>query len=139
MAEKGVKQIERISSAERGVTVTMCCCIYAIGNSFPPVYIFSRVHFKNYMLKGAPSENLGLAYPSGSMTSDLFAEAINHFIKFMKVSKSNPGVLLNVLIRDGTISPQNIWILDETGYLLLLNQEKSWQKGGKTDRANFFS
>ena len=28
------------------------------------------------------------------MTSDLFVEAINHFIKFMKVSKSNPGVLL---------------------------------------------
>ena len=94
LAGKGVKQIGQISSAERGVTVTMCCCINAIDNSLPPVYIFPRVHFKSYMLKGAPSESLGLAYPSGWMTSDLFAEAINHFIKFMKASKSNPGVLL---------------------------------------------
>ena len=94
LAEKEVKQIGQISSAERAVTVTMCCCINAIGNSLPPVYIFPRLHFKSYMLKGAPSESLGLAYPSGWMTSDLFAEAINHFIKFMKVSKSNPGVLV---------------------------------------------
>ena len=65
LAENGVKQLGRISSAERGVTVTMCCCINAIGNSLQPVYIFPRVHFKSYMLKGAPSESLGLAYPSG--------------------------------------------------------------------------
>ena len=94
LAEKGVKQIGRISSAERGVTVTMCCCINAIGNSLPPVYIFPRVHFKSYMLKGAPSGSLGLAHNSGWMTSDLFAEAMSHFIKFMKVSKRNPAVLL---------------------------------------------
>ena len=65
LEEKRVKEIGRISSAERGVTVTMCCCINAIGNSLPPVYIFPRVYFKSYMLKGAPSESLGLAYPSG--------------------------------------------------------------------------
>ena len=63
--KKGVKQIGRISSAERGVSVTMCCCINAIGNTLPPVYIFPRVHFKNYMLKDAPAGSLGLAYPSG--------------------------------------------------------------------------
>ena len=118
LAEKGVKQIGRISSAERGVTVTMCCCINAIGNSLPPVYIFPRVHFKSYMLKGAPSESVGLAYPSGWMTSDLFAEAINHFIKFMKVSKSNPGVLL----MDNHISHLSIDAIDmakENGLRLL--------------------
>ena len=54
LEKKGVKQIGRNSSAERGASVTMCCCINAIGNALPPVYIFPRVHFKNYMLKDAP-------------------------------------------------------------------------------------
>ena len=52
------------------------------------------------------------------MTSDLFAEAINHFIKFMKVSKSNPGVLL----MDNHISNQSIDAIDmakENGLRLL--------------------
>ena len=45
------------------------------------------------MVKGAFSESFGLAYPSRWMTGDLFAEAINYFINFIKVMKSNPGVL----------------------------------------------
>ena len=94
LAEKGVKQVGRTSSSERGVMVTMCCCINAIGNSLPPVYIFPRVHFKNHMLRGAPAGSCGLARVSGWMTSDLFPEALAHFIKFMSVSKDNPGVLL---------------------------------------------
>jgi len=108
LAEKGVKQVGRISSAERGVTVTMCCCINAIGNALPPVYIFPRVHFKDHMLKGAPSESLGLAHSSGWMTTDLFA----------KVSKSNPAVLL----MDNHISHLSIDAIDmakENGLTLL--------------------
>ena len=38
--------------------------------------------------------SLGLAYPSGWITGDLFAETLGYFIKFMKISKSNPGLLL---------------------------------------------
>ena len=62
LAKKGVKQIGQISSAERGVSMTMCCCINAIGNALPPVYIFPRVHFKNYMLKDAPAGSLGFFF-----------------------------------------------------------------------------
>ena len=94
LAKKGVKQIGQILSTERGVLVTMCCCINAIGNALPPVYIFPRVQFKNYMLKDAPAGRLGLAYPPGWMTGDLFAETLGHFIKFMKINKSNLGLLL---------------------------------------------
>ena len=118
LAKKGVKQIGRISSAERGVSMTMCCCINAIGNALPPVYIFPRVHFKNYMLKDAPAGSLGLAYPSGWMTGDLFAETLGHFIKFMKISKSNPGLLL----MDNHISHLSIEAIDiakENGLCLL--------------------
>ena len=108
--KKGVKQIGRISSAERGVLVTMCCCINAIGNALLPVYIFPQVHFKNYMLKDAPAGRFGLAYPSGWMTGALFAETLGHFIKFMKISKRNPGLLLI----DNHISHLSIEAIDMT-------------------------
>ena len=49
LVKKGVKQIGEISSAERAVLVTMCCCINAIGNALPPVYIFPRVHLFFYL------------------------------------------------------------------------------------------
>ena len=58
----------------------MCCSINAIDNLLPPVNIFPQVHFKNRILKGAPSKSLGLAHPSSQMTGDPFAEAMNHFI-----------------------------------------------------------
>ena len=71
-AEKGIKQVGRITSAERGTTVTLCCCINAVGNVIPPVYVFPRVHFKDHMLNGAPSGSCGLAYHSGWMNFELF-------------------------------------------------------------------
>ena len=86
----------------------MCCCINAIGSALPPVYIFPRVYFKNYMLKDAPAGSLGLAYPSGWMTGDLFAETLDHLIQFMKIIKSNPGLLL----MDNHISHLSIEAID---------------------------
>lgn len=61
LAERGSKQLGRIPSVERGVTVTMCCCINAMANTAPPVYIFPRVNYKSFMLTGAPTGSLGLA------------------------------------------------------------------------------
>lgn len=59
LAEKGLKQVSRISSAERGVNVTMSCCISTTGHALPPVYIFPRVNFQDRMLKGFLLEALG--------------------------------------------------------------------------------
>ena len=93
-AEKGIKQVGRITSAERGTTVTLCCCINAVGNVIPPVYVFPRVHFKDHMLNDAPSGSCGLAYHSGWMNSELFPCALQHFLKYMNVTPNNPGILV---------------------------------------------
>ncbi|KAJ8972487.1 hypothetical protein NQ314_000165 [Rhamnusium bicolor] len=61
LAPKGVKQIGGIISAERGVLVTMICCINAAGNTVPPLFVFPRANFKNHMLKGAPVGAIGAA------------------------------------------------------------------------------
>uniref|UniRef100_H2YBW1 DDE-1 domain-containing protein n=1 Tax=Ciona savignyi TaxID=51511 RepID=H2YBW1_CIOSA len=94
LAQKGLKQVGQISSSERGVLVTLCCCINAVGQALPPAYIFPRVHFKNYMLNGAPNGSLGLATQSGWMNTDLFVDTLLHFVKHMNSSKENPSVLV---------------------------------------------
>ena len=60
--EKGTKQIGRISSGERGATVTMCCCVNSIGNALPPVYVFPRVNFKKHMFKRCPNWKLWIGH-----------------------------------------------------------------------------
>ena len=50
-----IKQVGQITSAERGVLVTMCACINATGNTIPPIFIFPRVHFKEHVLNIASS------------------------------------------------------------------------------------
>ncbi|XP_064606151.1 uncharacterized protein LOC135471033 [Liolophura sinensis] len=94
ISQKCLKQVGQISSAERGVLVTMCCCVNAVGTSLPPVYVFPRVNFKNHMLNEAPNGSLGLANPSGWMNSNLFPEVLRHFIKHMNVSKDHPALLV---------------------------------------------
>lgn len=100
LAEKGIKQLGQITSGERGVLVTICCCINAAGRSFPPAYIFPRVNFKEHMLHGAPPDSLGLAVQSGWMNVELFVQVLQHFIKQTKSSKENP----NLLILDNHVS-----------------------------------
>lgn len=94
LAETGTKQVGRITSAERGETVTMCACVSAIGNSFPPAFIFPRVRFKDHMMKGAPNSSFGTSCASGWMNADLFVNVLEHFVKFMNVSKERPGLLI---------------------------------------------
>ena len=94
VAEKGAKQIGQVTSHERGVLVTMCCCANAVGQALPPAYIFPRVHFKQHMLHDAPNGSLGLACKSGWMTKELFVEVFNYFLKFMNAFKSNPALLV---------------------------------------------
>ena len=94
LSEKGIKQVGQLTSAERGVLVTMCCCVNAVGAALPPAYIFPRVNFRDHMLSGAPNGSLGLATSSGWMNSELFVVVLKHFIKHMNVSPDNPAILV---------------------------------------------
>lgn len=86
LAEKGVKQVGAITSAERGQLVTICCAVSASGNAIPPMFIFPRVHFKEYFLRDGPPGSVGTAYPSGWMTSENFMVFLRHFVKQVGLS-----------------------------------------------------
>jgi len=81
VAARGQKQVYCNASAERGSLVTTVGIICANGTIIPPVMIFPRVNFKRHMLAGCYPGTLGLSNPSGWMTTDLFLETMQHFVK----------------------------------------------------------
>ena len=94
IALKGTKQVSQVASAERRTLVTTCCIINALGNALPPAMVFPRAKFKQHMINEAPSGTLGLAQPSGWMTSELFLEVMKHFVKHTNASKDNEALLI---------------------------------------------
>lgn len=94
ITKQGVKQVNAATSQERGTLVTTCVAINAMGSFIPPVMIFPRQHFKPHMINGAPVGTLGLANPSGWMTTELFPQVIQHFVQFTAASKENPCLLI---------------------------------------------
>lgn len=52
ISKKGQKQVSKVTSAERGATVTVCCTANASGNSVPPFFIFPRQNIQDYMTLG---------------------------------------------------------------------------------------
>jgi hypothetical protein len=95
VAPKGDKQLGSTTSAERGQLVTVICGVSATGNHIPPMIIFPRVNFKDYMLNGAPPATLGSANPSGWSNEQQFIKFMNHFIKHVKPSKEEPILLIH--------------------------------------------
>lgn len=94
LAPKEIRQLGKMTSGERGVNTTMIACINAVGNSIPPVFIFSRVFFKDNMMKGAPPGSLGVANQSGWSTEPIFRKFLAHFIEIAKPIKVDPVLLI---------------------------------------------
>lgn len=118
IAERGAKQVGRVTSAERGTLVTVCCTVNAGGNSIPPVFIFPRVYFRPIFLKDSPPGSVGFCHPSGWMTADNFLQYLKHFIKYTKCSVNCP-VLLVMDNHDSHISVATLNLAKDNGVVLL--------------------
>jgi hypothetical protein len=92
-APKGIKQLGSMTSGEREQKVTLIAVINAVGNHLPPMLIFPKVHYKEFMLKGAPVESKEGANPSGWSNEKLSMEFLDHFIKHAKPPKEEPVLL----------------------------------------------
>lgn len=118
IAKKGQKQVAKVTSAERGTTVTICCAVNATGNSVPPFFIFPRQNVQEYMTVGAPPGSLAVAHASGWMTEENFEKYLTHFIKFAKCSLDNK-VLLILDNHKSHMSPNGLEICKNNGIILL--------------------
>ncbi|XP_050509907.1 uncharacterized protein LOC126886851 [Diabrotica virgifera virgifera] len=83
-----------MTSAERGSTVTMIGAINAGGGFIPPLLIFPRVNYKDFMITNAPPGTIGGANPSGRSNENLFFQFMEHFIKHVRPSTNAPCIVL---------------------------------------------
>lgn len=101
---KGRKQIDCLTSAEKGSNVTVVCCTNANGSFIPPCMIFPRKNMKNELMYEAPIGTLGLAQKSGWMNSEIFVKWLKHFQEHTKSSIDDPVLL----VCDGHASHKSI-------------------------------
>lgn len=91
---RGMKQVGRITSAERGQHVTMALAVSAGGTCIPPYFVFPRARFQNHFLNGASEGSDGSANPSGWMNSEIFVKYLEHFVRHSECTIDSPVLLL---------------------------------------------
>lgn len=118
VARKGDKQVGRITSGERGETVTIICAMNGAGNYVPPMMIFKRRRMNQLLLRGSPPGTVGAVSDNGWVTSDLFLQWLEHFIAFVKPTKEQKVILLV----DGHVSHKTLAVVEkarENGVVML--------------------
>ena len=71
----------------------------AAGEFIPPMVIFKRQRMNDCLSKGAPTGTVFGCSKNGWITSELFVQWLEHFIKYTKLKKSNNKQVL--LLLDG--------------------------------------
>ena len=94
IARKGQKQVGKITSGERGKTVTVICTANAAGTFVPPLMIFPRKNMTNLLIKDAPPGTVGAASITGWTDSTIFCQWLRHFIEYVKPTTARPVILL---------------------------------------------
>lgn len=136
LAPTGVKQVGSMTSAERGNTVTMIAACNAGGGFIPPMLIFPRVHYKDFMINGAPEGTLGAANPSGWSNERTFVMFMKHFIKFARPSKEHPIIVL-MDNHESHISVEAIRLAKENGVILVTLHPHTSNKMQPLDKSVF--
>lgn len=99
ISQKGKHQVGAITSGERGLTTTGICAMNAVGDFVPPMLIFKRSRLNDALKKGAPPNTAFGCSKNGWITSELFVQWLQHFIKCTRLEKSNQKQIL--LLLDG--------------------------------------
>ena len=94
VAIKGARSVGKITSGERGVTVTVLCAMNAAGTFVPPTFVYPRKRMVQSLMNGAPAGALGLCTASGWTDSSIFMRWLQHFTTFIKCSPKDPHILV---------------------------------------------
>lgn len=89
VAQKGKHQVGALTSGERGLTTTGVCCMNAAREFIPPMVIFKRERKNDCLKKGAPPGTVFGCSTNGWITSELYVQLLEHFVKSTKLEKSN--------------------------------------------------
>ena len=136
LATKGVRQVGKITSAERGATVTVICAMNASGSYIPKMLIFPRKRLIDQPMKGAPPGSIGGTSASGWTDSTLFLKWLEHFVQHTSASVSNP----KILIVDGHHSHKSleaIYFCRDHGIVMITSPPHCTHKMQPLDRTFF--
>ena len=108
IAKRGTKQVEVMTSGERGSLVSVACAVNAIGNTIPPMFVFPRIRYADHFVRDGPVGSIGSGNKSGWMQEADFIIFLKHFANHIKV---NPEKKV-LLIMDNPISHLSIAATD---------------------------
>ncbi|KAK7011209.1 flocculation protein FLO11 [Biomphalaria glabrata] len=94
IGSKGTRQVGRVTSAERGQTVTVLCAMNAAGTYIPPIFIFPRKRMVDSLMNGCVPASKGLCTPSGWTDSECFINWLKHFAAFVKPNPNDKHLIL---------------------------------------------
>lgn len=119
LAKKGKKQVGGLTSAERGVNVTVVASMNAIGNFLAPAFIFPRKKIKPELMDNAPNGSPAFTQDKGWMDRDVFLKFMEYFVEQTRPSKER----FILVILDGHSShTKSMKVIDfcrENGVILL--------------------
>lgn len=117
LSGKGKRQVGVISTAEKGHFTSVICCWNAIGTFIPPCFVYMDTTNEK-LLDDGPAGAIAWCSDSGYITSEIFTNWINFFIKCVRSNKNLPVLL----ILDNHISYQNLDTINlarENGVIIL--------------------
>ncbi|KAJ4425442.1 hypothetical protein ANN_28057, partial [Periplaneta americana] len=95
LSVKGKKQVGKLTSGERGRTITVLLCVNASGDQFlPPLFVFPRQRMNNRLMINAPSGSLSVAHETGWITADSFMKWFVEFVKCVHPTTEDPVLLI---------------------------------------------
>ncbi|XP_018402028.1 PREDICTED: uncharacterized protein LOC108779157 [Cyphomyrmex costatus] len=118
IAAKGKRNVGSVTSAERGINVTVLVAVSATGISIPPMFVFPRKKYRDYFVRNGPPDCIGMGNASGWMTDVKFYGFMNHFIKYVRPSKDSP-LLLFVDNHSSHLSIKTLDLAKENGVVML--------------------
>ena len=94
VATKGLRLIGKVTSGERGQTVTAICGMNAAGMYIPPMFIFPRKRMVDSLMNGSPPQSVGYCSANGWTDSSLFLQWLQHFQKCTNASIAAQQIII---------------------------------------------
>jgi len=94
LGPKGIKQLGKVVSWERGRNITVVCAISASGNYVPPMFIYPRERMSDLLKKDGPIGAVYECSKKGWINEELFIVWLKHFVKITCATPDNPILLL---------------------------------------------
>ena len=94
IATKGAKAVGKMTSGEKGKTITVICATNAVGTYIPPMFIFPRKRMVELLMHNAPTGALGHCTESGWTDEQSFLKWLKHFTTIAKPSKEEKHIII---------------------------------------------